>query len=146
LLVIDYFESEILLFTDRDSILLISCFLQMKIDRIQNDGTLTVTRVEKSIRIAFDLGHDIVLIFDARGGELLLICPIFNRLSRKSYSKLLLLNATQGRALCTSLNVGSDISQKWAARRTSVRYVLRILLENIALADTIGIFIMIKVK
>jgi hypothetical protein len=99
LLVIDYFESEILLFTDRDSILLISCFLQMKIDRIQNDGTLTVTRVEKSIRIAFDLGHDIVLIFDARGGELSLICPIFNRLSGISYSRLLLLNATQGCAL-----------------------------------------------
>lgn len=144
MLVIDYFESEILLFTDRDSILLISCFLQMKIDRIQNDGTLTVTRVEKSIRIAFDLGHDIVLIFDARGGELSLICPIFNRLSRKSYSRLLLLNATQGCALHN--NVGSDISYKWAARHTSVHYVLRILLENIALADTIWIFIMVKVK
>lgn len=106
----------------------------MKIDRIQNDGTLTVTRVEKSIRIAFDLGHDIVLIFDARGGELSLICPIFNRLSRKSYSRLLL------------KNVSSDISYKWAARHTSVRYVLRILLENIALAYTIWIFIMVKVK
>ena len=118
----------------------------MKIGLIRNAGTVTVTRVEKLIRIAFDLGHDIVLIFDARGGELSLICPIFNRLSGKSYSRLLLLNATQGCALCTSLNVGSDISYKWAARHTSVRYVLRILLENIALADTIGIFMMIKVK
>jgi hypothetical protein len=81
----------------------------MKIDRIQDAGTMTVTHVEKSIGNVFDLGHDIVLISDARGGELLLICPIFNRLCGKSYSRLLLLSATLCCALRTGLKVGSDI-------------------------------------
>jgi hypothetical protein len=81
----------------------------MKIDRIQNNCTLTVTRVEKSIRIAFDLGHDIVLIFDARDGELSLICPLLFSIGLAEN----LIVATHG---------------------------------YIALADTIGIFIMVKVK
>jgi hypothetical protein len=58
-----------------------------------------------------------------------------------------LLNAAQRGALTQSLNVRPAIYfNKWVAKYGFARYAPKALLENIALIDTIRIFIMVRVK